>query len=550
MLFVAEIIELKGIGNTMRKKPKAPRDNQSPDKKPKSRPAKRAKNVSQESSASPATTSLENWSRLYQAAIEFKSHKTWTWMQNEDLFGVQSPLTGEIGYCCIMGALGEVYALTVYLGPEGLETYEKTLSGEFSEESHRGVDALMLQKCLMASFEDANFLHTEDLDIIAKLGLKYRGANACPVFRSYEPGYYPWYLTGNEVEFLTLALEQAVEVSLRAKKGKSFLAPQQQGRYLVRVPQQEKDGIIWSDQYLLPVRGISGGRVVPVNEVRLQRVKQNSRQIPSIWEIDRFYFSNPIRDGSERPYFPQVTLFVDPVPNKVLGFKLAKCTQSHLLGEYFLDLIEQTKSFPQQINVSKPEVFELLAPVTSQLDISLKMVMQFQALAEARDSFLQVIEERGESERRPRKPEESRPHSAKGQGGKRCGLCGKRGKLTKTPCCGNWICDDADKYVMFSYARNSCYRNHAQYTMCAVHYNEKHKAPDWRDCEECRRYCTETEMYVWSATNEYNFVKLENPPAYDPTRCSKCNKIIRLAEEGYSTQGKEYFCSRCSQTLM
>ena len=40
----------------------------------------------------------------------------------------------------------------------------------------------------------------------------------------------------------------------------------------------------------------------------------------------------------------------------------------------------------------------------------------------------------------------------------RCGLCGKTKNLTKTECCGNWICDDEHKYVMLSYARNSCYR--------------------------------------------------------------------------------------------
>jgi hypothetical protein len=33
----------------------------------------------------------------------------------------------------------------------------------------------------------------------------------------------------------------------------------------------------------------------------------------------------------------------------------------------------------------------------------------------------------------------------------RCGLCGKRGRLVRTECCGQWICDDEDSYVLFSY---------------------------------------------------------------------------------------------------
>ncbi len=44
----------------------------------------------------------------------------------------------------------------------------------------------------------------------------------------------------------------------------------------------------------------------------------------------------------------------------------------------------------------------------------------------------------------------------KAESNPRCGLCGKTKKLTKTECCDQWICDDEDKYVIFSYARNSC----------------------------------------------------------------------------------------------
>ena len=34
--------------------------------------------------------------------------------------------------------------------------------------------------------------------------------------------------------------------------------------------------------------------------------------------------------------------------------------------------------------------------------------------------------------------------------------CGATDNLTKTECCGQWICDDEDQYVLFSYAHNSC----------------------------------------------------------------------------------------------
>lgn len=129
---------------------------------------------------------------------------------------------------------------------------------------------------------------------------------------------------------------------------------------------------------------------------------------------------------------------------------------------------------------------------------------------------------------------------------KRCGLCGKTKKLTRTFCCGNWICDDENKYVMFSYARNSCHRNHERYTLCGYHHIEHHNG-DWRECKKCRRAFV-TEIYVYFGTNEYNFVWLENPPKYKPTRCVLCDKVIKLGEDGYSQLGKDHYCWSCSNS--
>ena len=125
----------------------------------------------------------------------------------------------------------------------------------------------------------------------------------------------------------------------------------------------------------------------------------------------------------------------------------------------------------------------------------------------------------------------------------RCGLCGKTDRLTKTPCCDQWVCDDAADYVPFSYERNSCFRNHTRYTICGYHYNEDHSG-HWKECKECREDI-ETELYVNFATNEYNFEKLENPPRYDPKRCHKCGKRVKLGENAYSVKGGKYYCMNC-----
>lgn len=123
----------------------------------------------------------------------------------------------------------------------------------------------------------------------------------------------------------------------------------------------------------------------------------------------------------------------------------------------------------------------------------------------------------------------------------KCGLCGKTENLTKTDCCNEWICDDEDQYVVFSYARNSCHRNHRRLTLCAFHHDNDHDG-DWSECEECKTEF-DVEDYVNYGTNEYNFRKLSNPPAYEPTRCHMCNAIINRMADGY-TVSKDGFCCR------
>ena len=132
---------------------------------------------------------------------------------------------------------------------------------------------------------------------------------------------------------------------------------------------------------------------------------------------------------------------------------------------------------------------------------------------------------------------------------KKCGLCGKKKNLIKTECCGNWICDPAagEKGMVFL-KKSSCWVKHQRSTLCAYHFNEGHEG-HWKDCPECRE-AFDTELYVWYGTNKYNFETLENPPEYEPTKCSGCNKIIELSEDGYSISGGKYFCGRCAAEEM
>ena len=117
---------------------------------------------------------LNEWRKLYEAAMQVKEIAPWEWMEEIDVFGVQDPETEELGFVSVMGMLGEHFSLAVYLGPEGLYRFR-----EFQEMGASApAEALLEIPHLQASFEDRNELTQKDRDQIKKLGLKFRGRRA------------------------------------------------------------------------------------------------------------------------------------------------------------------------------------------------------------------------------------------------------------------------------------------------------------------------------------------------------------------------------------
>jgi len=161
--------------------------------------------------------SLAEWRALYQTADEFKKMAPWQWMWDRDIFGVKNPDDGSIGYCCVMGANGEHYALGVYLDDQGLAGYLAIQSKRVTAKN-----AIFFQTVLMASFENADLVEKEDREIIRELGLSFRGRNAWPLFRIYEPNFLPWFINSKQVVFLTQCFTQANGVALRFQKNQTF----------------------------------------------------------------------------------------------------------------------------------------------------------------------------------------------------------------------------------------------------------------------------------------------------------------------------------------
>lgn len=240
----------------------------------------------------------EEWRKLYEAAIDVKKLAPWEWMTETDVFGVQNPETDELGFVSVMGLLGEHFAISLYLGAEGLYAF-----WDFEDMGPLGSPEGLLEiPQIQASFEDRTELDAKDRRVIKDLGLKFRGRKAWPMFRSYRPGFFPWFQEPEEVRFLAIALHQLLDVAPRFQEDQLLLELEDED-YLVRVPCQEGDTLVWEDQIIeVPPPEPSA---IPI-EMDLQ-VLEEIEHLPRTdhrFEMDLFMFPAPIGEKGVRPFSP------------------------------------------------------------------------------------------------------------------------------------------------------------------------------------------------------------------------------------------------------
>jgi hypothetical protein len=333
----------------------------------------------------------EDWLSLFEAAIEFKQLECWEWLTDEHIFGVRHPITGEVAYCCVLGNNEEMYGLAVYIGKIGFEGLLKMQSGELEPGDS---DVILIQNCMMVSFDDRSALEPEDVKLIKKLGLKFRGRNAWPNFRRYEPGYVPWNLTTlEEVEFLTLALQQATELAqgYNFPMDMSFLS--EDGEYLTRVSEYINGSLHWSELWLKPEFGDAPEQAeliqYQVDELQLSKLLKTAKAKRGIWEIDSFYAPMPMKKG-DRPHFPQMTMFVNQSDGLILHFHLSEEAGEHMnWGIEFVQLMEKLQVIPDEVWVKKTAHFHYIETILQKCKIAAKIVPVLPSIQEAKEEMFQ-----------------------------------------------------------------------------------------------------------------------------------------------------------------
>lgn len=330
------------------------------------------------------TASLDELRRLYDLAAAFKAQAPWTYMLEHEIFGVRNPETGEIGWISVMGHLGEHLALAVYPGSESLFGFIRLSSGEISD-----VPTYLFEiRQLQVSWEDREDLHRQDLEAIKALGLKFRGRQAWPMFRSFVPGHMPWFVTSEEARFLAVALEQGLEVTRRLASDKGILRPTREGYYLVRTLTAQG----WTDTRFSPVPP-SPPPPPPVDRQRLAAMRQKHPLAPITVQVDIFPVPGYIQEApDQRPYLGYAVLVVEASSGAVLGADVMApkpdlAAMWETVPSKLLDILGRYTGLPSQVTVREKRFRQLLAPVVTGWGGQIKTARRLPALDHARSAL-------------------------------------------------------------------------------------------------------------------------------------------------------------------
>ena len=328
--------------------------------------------------------SIADWRKLYDTAVRLKQMAPWEWMEEIDLFGVENPETGELGFVSVMGMAGEHFAVSLYLGAEGLHGFlELQRAGPVGPP-----ERLMEIPQLQASFESRDLLDEEDYQVVKELGLRFRGPHAWPLFRSYMPGFLPWFIEAEEARWLTCALEQTLEVASRLLEDSYLLPPADGAGFLMRTGSWRGAEFVWKDEYrdVPPPEPTSGD--ARDDFLLLSRFKKLPRG-DRVFEADLFMLWSAVQEGEGRPYYPYALMVVDATSGIVFDTELLTPEPSleamwSSVPLRLMQLFEKLNGIPREVRMRSQKLLDLLRSVAGEQGFELKLEDSLTHLDQAR----------------------------------------------------------------------------------------------------------------------------------------------------------------------
>ena len=337
--------------------------------------------------------------RMYELAFQFKGVKLWQLLSDDEIFAVRLS-DGEIGYCSVMGRMGDHYALGLYVGEEGYRSYRFLMDSDFDAMDDVDMSELMTaQSCLQCSFENKDQLSEAELDEVRNYakerGKPLKGRNAFPQFTKYQPGRFPWHFrTAEDEARICDALSAAIALRkmLRqySKEELGLFSLQEEPR---KIPMLACERGRWGVRYTeLPSPSMSYPEPKLVNEVMAARLKRKKKT--GAWEIGTIRLPTPVQEEGreqEAPCYPLALIYVDletellEQPVMTDGEDAAK-----MMNDFAAQLLERD-TLPQILYCRDDRCFALLKDLCDKAGIRIERTDETELLNDALQGLMEHL---------------------------------------------------------------------------------------------------------------------------------------------------------------
>ena len=337
--------------------------------------------------------------QMYELAFAYKKTKLWKSMFDSEVFAVNLP-DGEIGYCSVMGLLGEHISLAVYPGAEGYNTFRLLAFSEDDDDSQPDSFQMLSQYCLQCSFENKDFLRPGEAEEVRAYArthkIALRGSHSYPQFSKYMPYRFPWeFQDETDNGYIIAALQGAIDLFT-----------------LLQTQSKEEIGLldVDEDSETIPLIARNGTRIT-VTPVPLPPPAEPSYPIPpelseeeaqpfremkkkGILECELFQLQQPVMDDEGlAPCFPVMLLCADSREGYLLPVSPADhyAERPETLLNSFMDAVRKSEFCPRAMKVRNNMTLALLEDFCMKTGVLLTVDSNLPELDQMKEYFIHFI---------------------------------------------------------------------------------------------------------------------------------------------------------------
>ena len=346
--------------------------------------------------------------RLYDLALIYKKGKLWKKLWDSQLFGVRFS-DGEIGYCCVMGMMGELNAIAVYPGHKGLDSLRVLHDSTEAMDELARMEHIHCQDCMMLSFVNKRDLLPQEVEDIAdycqRKGVVLRGKNAFPQFERFREGYERW-LLDDEADQRRMAegIEAALEVARRLTeemKTPEMLGLSEGLSYDKDIPllTREGDGYRWESHLLPPRAKVEWPPILVDDDLSVARLEKAPRK--GEWAAHLFRHVMPlsneaesgeisIDDMTQAAFYPWALIAINAKSGLILAMNLSDDPDDYTraLGRTLVDAVTSA-GMPKKIIVIDDRTQQALSAFCQRFGVALERKKRCKALTDALDDMVE-----------------------------------------------------------------------------------------------------------------------------------------------------------------